>query len=219
MNLAELFSQVFSLAGTYSLTFATFMFLICFAGEALAIAVPYVLETMWLLAGYQLSKGMMSLPQLLVLLLSAQAGRQTGALVFGMLGRLGITPLKKLLERFKIFSSLSQGTLARMMQRVNLLSPFSVALGRLMWLRVPLTLLLSAQKKFGLLALAVLISGIVWDCTYVFLGSVVGATMKVDTFYVILLFVAGLTVLYVIGFVARRVYQYAANGRASGGAR
>jgi membrane-associated protein len=214
MNLDEFFSQVFSLAGTYSLTLATFLFLICFIGEALAIAVPYALETVWLLAGYQLSKDMMSVPQLLVLLLAAQMGRQTGALVFGKLGRLGITPLKRFLERFKFFSSLSQGTPARMLQRVNLLSPFSVALGRLLWLRVPLTLLLSAQNKFGVLALAVLISGIVWDCSYVLLGSVVGATVKVETFYVILLFIAGLTVLYVIGFIARRVYQHAVNGHA-----
>lgn len=218
MNLEEFFSQVFSLAGTYSLALATFLFLICFVGEALAVAVPYALETMWLLAGYQLSKGMMSIPQFLVLLLSAQAGRQTGALVFGMLGRMGITPLKRFLERFKFFSSLGQGALARMIQRVNLLSPFSVALGRLLWLRVPLTLLLSAQNKFGVLALAVLISGIVWDCAYVLLGSMVGATVKVEPFYVILLFIAGLTVLYVIGFIARRVYQHAANGRAGGGA-
>ena len=79
------------------------------------------------------------------------------------------------------------------------------------------TISVLVENKFGVLALAVLISGIVWDCSYMLLGSVVGATVKVEPFYVILLFLVGLTVMYVIGFIARRVYQYATNGRVGGG--
>lgn len=214
MDLAGFFSHGLEFAGTFSPTIALFLFLICFIGEAFAIAIPYLLETTWLMAGYQLGRGLLSPFELVLLLLAAQAGRQLGAVVFGMLGRFGVAPLIKYLQRFKWMSSLTDSGPVKAVQRINILSPFSVALGRLLWLRIPLTLILSSQKRMGVLAIAVLISGIIWDCVYVAMGGIVGI-IHVEPGYAFAFFLVCLTAVYVIGLMIRRHHAHAVNG--SGG--
>jgi membrane-associated protein len=72
---------------------AIILFLLCAIGE-IGFALPYILETLWLLAGYQLAQGNLSTLDLAYLWLVAQAGRQTGSLALYYSSVLGMVPLR-----------------------------------------------------------------------------------------------------------------------------
>ena len=82
MNLEALFQQAFTLAGTFNPTLVVFLFIICFIGE-FGICIPYLLETIWLMSGYNFGTGVIPLVDLLLLWLVAQVGRQAGGNAVG----------------------------------------------------------------------------------------------------------------------------------------
>ncbi len=220
MNWADYLSQGLNLLGTFNLKVAAFMFLVCFMGEAANIFVPYLLETTWLLVGYQLSAGVLKFPDLLLLLLMAQLGRQVGAIVLYSISRSGGTLmlkfplLAKVQNRFKLKTDASSITLPRIFRRVNPFSPFSVALGRLMWMRIPLTLLLAAKRKLKVLLLGTALSSVVHDGTFTVMGAVLGITIKPDPVHVFLYSLAALTTSYAITFGVRQLVRLISRRRA-----
>ncbi len=208
MDFEAFLSQGLNLTGTFNPSIAIFLFLICFIGEAFAFAVPYLLETTWLLVGYQFARGILSPFHMLMLILMTVAGREAGALLLYWLSQLGSKPLLRFVNRFNEKTSLHNGSAAKAFSKINLLSPLSVATGRLLWLRVPLTLMLSVQRKPRVLLFGVLISALIWDISYVMIGAIVGTTIKLEPGYMILIFLSGLTVLYIGTFVTRRMHKY-----------
>ena len=74
MNLSGLLSQALEITSTFNPKIAIILFLLCSIGE-IGFTLPYILETIWLIAGYQLGIGTLSLPDLLEIWLVAQAGR------------------------------------------------------------------------------------------------------------------------------------------------
>jgi membrane protein YqaA with SNARE-associated domain len=98
MNLEAFFQQAFTLAGTFNLTLVIFLFIICFIGE-FGICIPYLLETIWLMSGYNFGTGVIPLTDLLLLWLVAQVGRQAGGITLSYLGRFGSMPLIKFYNR------------------------------------------------------------------------------------------------------------------------
>ncbi|MBI4283475.1 MAG: hypothetical protein HY663_03270 [Chloroflexi bacterium] len=205
MNLQDFLSQGLSLVGTFNLKIALFLFLVNLIGEAVVISIPYLLETTWLAVGYQFSKGVLPFLDLMLLALMAQLGRQGGALALYYLSRSGRSLLIKYQSRFKLKTDLSAALPVKLLHRINILSPFSVALGRLLWLRIPLTLILGAQRKLKVLILGVSLSSLVYDGIYIAFGAIVGtATVLVPT-HLVLYSLAGLTVIYGLTFAIRRV--------------
>jgi len=99
MNLADFFTQGLALVGTFNLKIAAFLFLLCLIGEATVLVVPYLFETTWLLAGYQLSQRVLSPLDLALFMLTSMAGRQAGALILYYVSRSG----SKLVFRYKEF--------------------------------------------------------------------------------------------------------------------
>ncbi len=209
MNLGSILQQVLSLTGVFSPKLAIFLFLICSIGEFGVFSVPYVLESIWLLSGYHLGTGILSPFQLVLLWFVSQVGRQTGATVLYYLSRFGSLPLMRLYHKY-FEASLSEklsGNDAmpfKLFRRINYLSPFSVALGRLLWLRIPLTLTLSIKRRLKTLSLGVLLSSLVWDSVYIVLG-IVGATVVLKPIQMVLYSLIGLTLLYAVTFAVRRL--------------
>jgi membrane-associated protein len=134
----------------------------------------------------------------------AQVGRQAGALVLYGLSRSSSGLLTKYKNRFKLKTGTDFAPL-RLFRKINLLSPFSVALGRLLWLRIPLTLVLGAKRKLKVLLLATVLSSVVYDGTYISVGAIVGTTTKLEPIRIIFYFLAGLTVIYIATFATQRL--------------
>ena len=209
----DFLKQVLNFVATFSPQLVLLLFLICALGELWIISVPYLLETVWLLAGYNVSIGILSPFHAVLLWLVAQAGRQTGVLVLSSLSRLGSIPLTRLYQkyvaqRFKN-SAGEENRLSKILNKIDsYLSPFSVALGRLLGLGTLLTVTLGIKRKFKALFLGVLLSSVVFDGIFILLGVIVGANMVVKPIDMFLFSIIGLTILYLIIFAIRRVSRF-----------
>lgn len=205
MNWADFFTRGLTLTGSFNLDIALLLFLLSLIGEAVAVSVPYLLETTWLLAGYQFSAGILPFWDLILMVIVAMSGRQIGEVILYYLSRSGAKLLGKYMNRFKPKTGFSNTTLGKLFLRIKLYSPFSVALGRLLWLRIPLTLVMASQGKLKVLMTATVISSLVYDGTFIALGAIVGKTAKVQPLQLIFFFLAILTGIYVLTFGLRKL--------------
>jgi membrane protein DedA with SNARE-associated domain len=190
---------------TFSPRIWLFLFLICLIGEALNIFVPFLFETTLLMVGYYISKGTLSFLDLFFLLLATELGRLVGAYVLYTVGRGGTVLLDRFKNRLKMKTNINDLWLAKLFNRMNLLNPFFVAAGRLLWLRIPLTLILSARRQLKTLLLAVILSTLVYDGGYIIIGAVVGTTIDQEPIRLLPYLLAGLTGLFLVTFLARRL--------------
>lgn len=211
MNLEDFFQQVLIFAGTFNVKLIISLFLICAIGE-FGASIPYLLETVWLLSGYHLGTGVLPPLHLGLLWLVAQAARQTGVAALYHLSRFGSMPLMKVYQKY--FAASLSGKLSandsapfRLVRRINYLSPFSIASGRLFGLRIPLTLTLAVKGRRKTLSLGVLLSSLVWDGIYISLG-VVGGVVLVKPAQMILYSLIGLTLLYALTFTLKRLSRF-----------
>ncbi len=209
MNLESILQQVLNFTGTFNFNLIIFLFLICSIGE-FSFSVPYLLETVWMMSGYNLGTGAFSPLHIVLLWLVAQAARQTGATALYHLSRFGSIPIMKLYQKYfesSVSKKISDNNSLpfKFIRKINYLSPFSVALGRLFWLRIPLTMTLGVQRKPKVLSGGVLISSLIWDGVYITIGVVIGITATPKPMQMILYSLIGLTVLYVITFAAKQL--------------
>jgi membrane-associated protein len=198
MSLSGLLSQALEITSTFNPKIAIILFLLCSIGE-IGFTLPYILETIWLIAGYQLGIGTLPFQDLILIWLVAQAGRQTGSLVLYYSGVLGLTPLKKYYRRY-IEPKLPKRQIIPLGIARSLAnpSPFSIAIGRLVGLRIPMALTMSARQKLSHLALGVLLSSIIWDGVYLIIGGTLGPKVVPKPQYMLLYSVGGLTILYLV---------------------
>lgn len=210
MKIDNLLQQVYSFSGTPSPELVLALFLICLVGE-FGLTVPYLLETIWLIAGYHIGTGTLSGLEVTLLLLTVQVGRQSGATALYYVARLGSTPLNRLYQKFGQ-NNLTEKVAAyqngpwRLLKKFDLLSPFSVAMGRLLWLRLPLTLALALKKKMATLTAGVLLSGLAWDGVYILVGAVAGKTVALKPAQVLFYSLAGLTAMYLLVFSVKLLF-------------
>jgi len=202
MSLEAIASQLLTLAGTFKFEILAAIFIICLIGEA-KVSVPFLLEAIWLSVGFQLDKGVLSPFQVIAIWLASQLGKQAGAVILFLLGRAGFTGLGKLWKKLhlpslsKKFSFGKSKNFSRLSLKkvidLDQLSPFTAALGRMVGLRVPIALALSAKRKLRVLLLGVLIQSIAWDSTYIALGAIFHKTAEKPLFlllYATLTFIA-----------------------------
>ncbi len=208
MDLENFLQPFLSFAGTFSSKLVVVLFFLLIIGE-FGITIPYLLETIWLLTGYNLSTGVFPPIYLVLLLLTTAAGRETGVTLLYYLSRFGSMPLIKLYRKY--FDTPSVGKVTdknifsfRALGRVHYLTPLTVAMGRLLWLRIPLTLALGARKRLSVLLTGVLLSSLIWDGGYIILGMLGGST-RLKPFQMMLYSLAGLTLLYLISFTLRHL--------------
>jgi membrane protein DedA with SNARE-associated domain len=207
MSLSGLLSQALEITSTFNPKIAIVLFLLCSIGE-IGFALPYILETIWLLAGYQLALGSLSITDLLLIWLVAQAGRQTGSLVLYYSAVLGLSPLKKFYKKY-IEPRLPKRQIIppAIVRGITNPSAFSVAMGRLIGLRVPMAITMGASHRLFHLALGVLLSSIVWDGIYIVVGRTVGSTMVPKPQYMLIYSLGGLTGLYLATLGVRYLWR------------
>jgi len=207
MHLEHFLSQILQLTANFDPRTAAFLFVICMMGE-FVVSVPYVLESMWLLAGYQLGAGVLSPLELIGLWLAAQCGRQTGTLALYFIIRVGSSPMAGLYHKItnlRFWPKVRPNN--KLLSRINLTSPFSLAYGRLLGLRFPLTIMLALKKKLPAAMAGVLLSSVVWDAIYLTLGATVGRTAALKPIQLLLVSIGGLTLLYLLVFIVRRLFK------------
>lgn len=214
MGVTGILEQVVSLINTNGLLVAVILLALCAIGE-FGFSIPYLLETVWLLAGHQFATGKLLAPTLILLISGTSLGRELGAIVLYQLSQYGSLPLIRFYHRrFEKQSADKDSLLQKTARGLAHLSPFTVAIGRLMWLRIPLTLTLGAKRQFKTLIIAVLLAAIVWDGAYIILGATIGATVVANPVNMVLIAVAGLSFLYGATFTIRRIKKHLAAGKA-----
>jgi membrane-associated protein len=174
MNLVDILQHIVSFTSTLDPRMAALLFIICAVGEV-GVSVPYVLESIWLLAGYNVGSGVLSPLHLAGLWLAAQCGRQIGAIGLYRIARFGMPSLVRFYHKLhldRFFNRIISKSGA--ISRLNLSSPFSVAYGRMFGMRIPMVMVLAVKKRPGMLALGVLLSSIIWDTAYISLGAILG---------------------------------------------
>ena len=199
--------------GTFNLEMVCLLFLICFCGEILLASVPYLLETVWLMAGYNLAAGTLSPFHLFLLWLVALAGRECGALLLFSVSTLGSLPLTRLYEKYveKRIKKLSgnDNWLSKVLQKLeSYISPFTIALGRLLGLGTPLTVLLGVKKRYRVLVLGIILSSLIFDGIFLIVGAVVGANTLIKPAEMVGFSLIGLTVFYLLVFAIRQLVKF-----------
>ena len=198
MNLESFLAQGLNQVSSFSFGIALVLFIICFIGEAFVISIPALFETTWLAAGYQLTAGALRIPDLILLMLVSQLGRQAGALILYTLSRHGTPFFAKFVARRlpkdipEEHTSFGQ----KILRSIDSISPLSVAIGRLLFLRIPLTLLLGARRKLKTLVIGIAISSTIYEGVYISLGAFVRVIHVPPSGYLILYFAGGIAVIY-----------------------
>ena len=205
MDITGILDRVVGLIGTSSPLVALVLFLLCLIGE-FGFGVPFLLETVWILSGYQVSRGELSVFSALLLVAGAVGGREAGAIILYYLSRYGSLPLIRYYKRRFETSVAGQKTVPqKIADGLSHLSFFAVAMGRLMWLRIPLTLALGAQRRGRTLFIAVFLAAIAWDFSYMILGATAGTAIMAKPASLAFYSVGGLALVYVAVYIVRRI--------------
>ncbi|RJQ39377.1 MAG: hypothetical protein C4555_03390 [Dehalococcoidia bacterium] len=207
MNFSELLQSVLAIAGTFDTRLVIFLFLICAIGEFGLVSIPYLLETVWLSSGYNFSTGALTFYHLGLLWLVAQVARQAGAIVLFYGGRFGSVPVAKFYQKYikaRLATKLAANPAGsfKFLSGMNYLSPYSVAAGRLLGLRVPLSLAVGANRRLSTNMLGILMSSLIWDGIYISLGAF-GGRIQLKPSHMMLYSLVGLTLLYVVTLTVR----------------
>lgn len=204
MRLGGVFGQVAGLTDAFTPWLLLAIFLISFLSE-FGIMIPLLMETVWLLSGYNVAIGIISPGYLVLSWLVMLIGRELGTGVIFYISWFGTAPLirqyhKRIKPRISqklVTSGLFRrvlyplGTVAKritsyqshsdlstvddkhavkLFGKTFRLSPFTVALSRFIWLRLPVTIALGATKQGTPLFLGVVIFSVIWDGAYILLG-------------------------------------------------
>lgn len=208
MDFQGIIGQIVNLLNTSTPGVAIVLFLICAIGE-FGFAVPFILETFWILCGYELSSGEISPLSLGWLMLGAAAGRIAGSTFLYFLSRYGSLPLIRYYQKHFEKKIAKGNTISgRITAGLKSLSPFAIAMGRLMWLRIPLTLALGAQRRGKTLIVAVFLAALVWDAGYIILGATAGKAIVAQPISMVVYSISGLLILYVASYAIRRFRRY-----------
>jgi hypothetical protein len=207
MSIQEFSNSVLAATGSLNLVLIGAVFFIFVIGE-FGLSIPYLMETVWILVGVQI-RSTMPFFDIFPLLLVSMAGRLAGAAIFYKLIGLGRTWMLKLYGRFFKFAVSPEKAnpnnfAAKLLRKINLFSPFSVAFGRLIWLKVPLTLTLSISKRPKPLMLGAIIAGLVWDMAYILIGFIMGKA-RMEPYQTLLYSLSALTLIYALSFGVKQI--------------
>lgn len=193
---------------TNGLTFgaAIAIFLLVMLGEA-NLAVPLLIESVWLIIGYQAGTSLTALLVALSLFLIAQAGRQAGMLtVYGVLPTIN-KPLSRLymkpLRGTRLYKKVASNDYV---SNARFLSLVPATLGMLTPLNGPIKIMLILKRRPRVLLLGTLFSGMMFDTLYILLGALVKTT-SMNLAFLPLFLLAGFLVLVVFKVRTRHALQ------------
>jgi len=206
MGIQQFLENLINLIGTYSHIAGASLFVLCLITEVFIVSVPYLLETTLMLTGYSISSGGHAIYNLVTIILMTMMGRLLGILITYAIA----TSSGRLISKLRSFLQSHEHKIPfvnRIVDRINLVSPFSVAAGRLLGLRYPVTILMSAQNQLKTLLLGAALSSIIYDGFYVIIGAIIGTNATLKPLPVMIAFTIGLTLLYISIFVGRYLWQ------------
>lgn len=206
MGIQQFLENLINLIGTYSHIAGASLFVLCLITEVFIVSVPYLLETTLMLTGYSISSGGHAIYNLVTIILMTMMGRLLGILITYAIA----TSSGRLIAKLRSFLQSREHKIPfvnRIVDRINLVSPFSVAAGRLLGLRYPVTILMSAQKRLKTLLLGAALSSLIYDGFYVIIGAIIGTNATLKPLPVMIAFTIGLTLLYISIFVGRYLWQ------------
>ncbi len=208
-DLVNLLVGIFTSVTAFTPQIALVLFFICLLGEGFIISIPLALDLIWLTAGSQFRNGTLPLLDLFGLVVVAILGRQVGALILYYLSHKGSKFFAKFIARRVPKKLPENGTAANLLSKVDSISVFGVAAGRLLWLRIPLTLLLGARGRLKVLMTGIALSSIIYETIYIGLGAGLGAVFGItaDKEYAFLYFIIALIVLYGLVFSVRFLFK------------
>jgi hypothetical protein len=196
--LGDIYGQVLDLAVVFSPWLFLAIFLIVLIAE-FGLPIPYLLETILLIYGYNVAAGSLNIEHLLWFCAVGFVGRLAGAIILFYVCRFGIAAiflkyikpgLVKLINKSLALHKLSCWVISHnskspisgvndskplhLLGRSFSLSPLTVAMARFLWMRLPITITLSARKQRTVLILGVAIFSVVWDGAYIVFGVLGG---------------------------------------------
>lgn len=185
---------------------AALIFLLIMVGEA-NIAVPLLIESVWLLVGYQTGLDFTAIANTFVLFLIAQSGRQTGMLgVYWLfpainkpLSRLYLKPLQAN-RYYRKFASNDY------LYNARFLSIPSAALGMMTPLCGPIKIFLILKRRLKVLLVGTLLSGMAFDICYIVLGATFRTT-TLNLAYLPAFMLGGFIILLLLKLRARHVFR------------
>jgi hypothetical protein len=210
MSIQTINQEILSLAGTFNVWLVISMFILTAISE-FGLSIPFLLEAVWIMTGYRTYAGSILVDQLLVLWLTAVGGRIAGAFVLFHTARLGRSRILKIYQN--LFKILPAGKEAgprcaeRIFNKMNFLTPYSVAFGRLAWLKIPLTLTLSTRGQLKTLLPAVALSSLVWDGVHIASG-ILGGNTGLQPTRLILYSLSALALIYSLVFIIQRLPKF-----------
>lgn len=208
MDLAVITKEIIAFTGTFNPWLIISLFILLVLNE-FGFFIPCLLETVWILVGFNLHANNISLYQAVLLILTSLAGRIIGSYLLFRLSGLSSGWITKIYQRwFKptlTDSVMNSNSLpARLLRKTNLLSPYPVAFGRLLWLKIPLTMTLGIKNHLKALVLGVILSSFVSDTAIVVIGYISGS-IKLNTFQAVTYSMGGLITIYAVIFIIRKL--------------
>lgn len=180
------------------------LFLLVLLGEA-NILIPVLIESLWLIVGYQSGTNTFAALHTLFLFLVAQSARQLGMLALYHLVAVINGPILRLLYRTPLAarSFYRKHIENHYLYDLPFLSTFTVTLGMLTPLSTPLKIILMLKRRLKMLLLGTLLSGAAFDVLYILLGAVFHTT-KLQLTYLPLFLLAGFVAFALLKFRERR---------------
>lgn len=177
MDLNGFLNSLIGLLNISSLNSGVFLaiLVITLIGEV-NIAVPLLLESIWLLVGYQSRMDTMSMRNAGLLFLTAQAGRQASLIGIYNLFPFINKPLSKLYMKPLQSNRLYKKFAGSELHEFRFLTPLSATLGMMTPLNGPIKFILIFKRKLRPLLIGALFSGMVFDVFYLVIGAVFGTT-------------------------------------------
>jgi len=201
------FSSIVSFTASQDLWTVIVLLAWCAIGEV-GYSIPYVLESFWLLVGFNIGAGVLSPWYLILLWLAALVGRQAGSIGLYRIVRFGVPVLSRFFRKIRLdrfFHKLTSR--AGAVSRIDIATPFPIAFGRMVGMRVPMLLVMAAKQRPGMLALGVLIYSVVWDALYISIGAIFGSTVRIEPGYMLLISLGVTTVIYLVTLGVRKLVK------------
>jgi hypothetical protein len=178
MDLYELFlpvKDVLDISSDLNPALIGMFLLIILLGE-INIQIPLLMESIWLLIGYQSGMNNMALFNAALILLLAQITRLVPMFALYYLFPIINKSFAKHLVKPTILKRFYQKYIYQKYFDTEYLSPLSSTLGMLTWLNLPIRLLLIWRRNLRSLLIGTLFSGLVFDGTYLLAGAILRTT-------------------------------------------
>jgi hypothetical protein len=229
MNFSAISAGILGLSSSFTPWLLLAIFIITMVAQ-FGVFVPYLLESIWLFSGYNVILGVIPPLALVALCLVGIIGREVGSGAFFYVSSCGSEPLERFYRRriqprlaarrgearpgplkrgvarllTSIFCKDLEAQTVHIFGRPLRFSPFNVALGHFLWMRVPIIMTLGLKGKMRPLLLGVALFSVISDGVYILIG-ILGGTEGVSRTMMLLYPLGLMALIFGTSFGVRRM--------------